>query len=275
MKLWFPVASGARFPGGLATAWLLWPWYCPFCLYNTTSHFVLSEWLKVTQLCPALCDPMDCIVHGILQARLLEWAAFPFSGDLPHPGMAPRSPTLQADSLPAETQGKSKNTGVGSLSLLQGIFQTQESNQGLLHCRQILYQLTLVRKGGEWAECSTWAGPGLEPAKIMRFRDWKGPVWPGFGNREHDPREAESSSSGLDHAGFYKLRSVWFLPWEQLKPYAPKCQADSQAAGGRCPVIIEKVTLSCSLPSSLPCFSCVASSTAILQPKWQSLTLHL
>ena len=33
-----------------------------------------------------------------------------------------------------------QNTGVGSLSLLQGIFLTQESNQGLLHCRQILYQ---------------------------------------------------------------------------------------------------------------------------------------
>ena len=40
----------------------------------------------------------------------------------------PRSPTLQADSLPAESQGKPKNTGVGSLSLLQGIFPTQELN---------------------------------------------------------------------------------------------------------------------------------------------------
>ena len=39
------------------------------------------------------------------------------------------------------SQGKPKNTGVGSLSLLQQIFLTQESNQGLLHCRQILYQL--------------------------------------------------------------------------------------------------------------------------------------
>ena len=44
--------------------------------------------------------------------------------------------------LPAEPQGKPKNTGVGSLSLLQRIFPTQESNQGLLHCRQILYQLS-------------------------------------------------------------------------------------------------------------------------------------
>ena len=42
----------------------------------------------------------------------------------------------------AEQQGKPKNTGVGNLSLLQQIFHTQESNQGLLHCRQILDQLS-------------------------------------------------------------------------------------------------------------------------------------
>ena len=45
----------------------------------------------------------------------------------------------------AEPQGKPKNTGLGSLSLLQGIFLTQESNQGLLHCRQLLYQLSYQR----------------------------------------------------------------------------------------------------------------------------------
>ena len=59
------------------------------------------------------------------------WSGLPFpsSGDLPNPGMEPRSPALQADSLPAETQGKPKNTGVSSLSLLQQIFPAQESNQ--------------------------------------------------------------------------------------------------------------------------------------------------
>ena len=89
---------------------------------------------KVTQLCPALCDPMDYTVHGIFQARILEWIAFPFSGDLPNPGIEPRSPTWQADSSLSERQGKPKNTGVGSVSLLQGIFPTQELNWGLLHC---------------------------------------------------------------------------------------------------------------------------------------------
>ena len=86
------------------------------------------------------------IVHGILQARILEWVTFPSPGDLPNPGIKPRSPILQADSLPAEPQGKPKNTGVGSLSLLQGIFLTQESNCNP-HCRQILYQLSYE---GKW-----------------------------------------------------------------------------------------------------------------------------
>ena len=45
------------------------------------------------------------------------------------------------DCLPAEPQGKPKNTGVGRLSFLQWIFPTQELNRGLLQCRQILYQL--------------------------------------------------------------------------------------------------------------------------------------
>ena len=68
------------------------------------------------------------------------WSGYPFlsPGDLPNPGIKPRSPTSQVDSLPAEPQGKPKNTGVGSLSLLQGIFLTQESIWGLLHCRWIL-----------------------------------------------------------------------------------------------------------------------------------------
>ena len=51
---------------------------------------------------------------------------------------------LQVNSLPAEPQGKPKTTGVGSPSLLQWIFLTQESNWGLLHCRWILYQLSYV-----------------------------------------------------------------------------------------------------------------------------------
>ena len=98
--------------------------------------------------------PMDYTVPGILQARILEGVPFPSSGDLPNPGIEPRSPALQVDSLPSEPQGKPKNTGVGSLSLHQKIFPTQESNWSPLHCRQILYQLSyegshnMEREGG-------------------------------------------------------------------------------------------------------------------------------
>ena len=81
-------------------------------------------------------DGMDCIVHGILQARILP---FPSPGDLPNSGTEPRFPTLQEDYLPAEAQGKPKNTGVGSLSLLQWFLMTQELNGGLLHSGRILY----------------------------------------------------------------------------------------------------------------------------------------
>ena len=74
------------------------------------------------------------------------------------------SPTLQVDSSLAEPQGKTMNTGVGSLSLLQQIFLTQELNQGLLHCRQILYQLSCQGKPSEGVniqeftlrKCSEW-----------------------------------------------------------------------------------------------------------------------
>ena len=62
--------------------------------------------MKVAQSCPILCDPMDYTVCGILQAKILEWVSFPSPGDLPNPEIKPRSPSLQADSLPAESQGK-------------------------------------------------------------------------------------------------------------------------------------------------------------------------
>ena len=44
-------------------------------VYTTDIH----EEVKVAQSCPTLCDPIDYTVHGILQARILEWVAFPFS----------------------------------------------------------------------------------------------------------------------------------------------------------------------------------------------------
>ena len=84
---------------------------------------------------------LDYPVHGILQARILKWVAFPFSRRPSQPRDQSQVSCMQVDSLPAEPQGKPKNTGLGSLSLLQEILPTQRSNPGLLYYRQILYQL--------------------------------------------------------------------------------------------------------------------------------------
>ena len=66
-------------------------------LSESESHSVISD----------SCDPMDCSppdssIHKILQARILEWVAIPSCRGLPNPGFEPRSPELQADSLPSE-----------------------------------------------------------------------------------------------------------------------------------------------------------------------------
>ena len=100
-----------------------------------------------TQSYPTLCNPMDCSlpsssVHA--DSRQEYWSGLPCPppGDLPNPGIEPTSLTLQMDSWPSEPRRKPKNTGMSSLSFLQGNFPTQELNWGLLHCRQILYQLS-------------------------------------------------------------------------------------------------------------------------------------
>ena len=72
---------------------------------------ISSVCVLVTQSCLTLCEPVDCSppgssVLGILQARRLQWVPFPSPGDLPDPGIKPRSPALQVDSLPSGLPGK-------------------------------------------------------------------------------------------------------------------------------------------------------------------------
>ena len=82
----------------------------------------------VTHSCPTLCDPMDCSppgfsVHGILQARVLEWAVIPLSKGSSQLRFEPRSPALQADSLPLSHQGsplKQQVVGNSPVALLLG-----------------------------------------------------------------------------------------------------------------------------------------------------------
>ena len=110
--------------------------------------------VKVAQSCPPLCDPMDYAVQGILQARIpgvgslsLLQGMFPTLGSNPgllhrrwilyqlsHKG-SPKLEVAQSRQLFSPRNSLGQNTGVGSLSLLQGMFPTQELNPGLPYCR--------------------------------------------------------------------------------------------------------------------------------------------
>ena len=87
---------------------------------------------KVAQLCPTDSETLWTI-QSMEFSRPEYWSGQPFPslGDLPNLGIKPRSPTLQAVSLPAESPEKPKNTGVGRVSLLQWIIPTQGSNWGV------------------------------------------------------------------------------------------------------------------------------------------------
>ena len=99
--------------------------------------------MKVAQLCPTFCR-----VHGLYGSwnspgQNTGMGSLSFlQGIFPTQGSNPGILHCRWIFLPAEPQGKPKNTGVGNLSLLQWMFLTQGLNQGLLHCRWILYQLS-------------------------------------------------------------------------------------------------------------------------------------
>ena len=77
----------------------------------TVAQREMLSYESESEVAQSLCDPMDyslpgSSVHGIFQAKILEWVAISFSRDLPNPGIKPRSPALQADSLPSKPPGK-------------------------------------------------------------------------------------------------------------------------------------------------------------------------
>ena len=87
------------------------------CSFSRGSNFLTSKCVcaKLSQPCLTRYDPMGCSppgssVHGSLQARILEWVAFPSPGDLPDPGIKPRYPAMQADALTSEPPGKPWNS---------------------------------------------------------------------------------------------------------------------------------------------------------------------
>ena len=97
---------------------------------------------------------------------------FPSPGDLPNPGIKPRSPSLQEDSLRSEPPQKPKN--IGSLPPLHGIFPTKESNRGLLHCRWILYHLShqgIPRKQANFKDQKTETWFSNDLPKVTQLRN--------------------------------------------------------------------------------------------------------
>ena len=88
--------------------------------------------VKVTQSCPIPCDPMDYTVHEILQARIMEWVAYPFSRGSPNPGIKPRSSALQAYSLPTELSYP------GEPSVITRVFINERWRQQSLHQSEVV-----------------------------------------------------------------------------------------------------------------------------------------
>ena len=94
----------------------------------TTSVLCLVAESPSTLCDPRNCNPPDSSIRANFLGKNWSGLLFCSPGDRPNPGTEARSPTLQADSLPSDPSGKPKNIGMGSLSLLQGLFPTQESN---------------------------------------------------------------------------------------------------------------------------------------------------
>ena len=116
--------------------------------------------VKVAQACLSLCDPVDYTVHGILQARILEWVTFPFSGRSSQPRDQTQVSNISGGFFTSWATREAQEYWSGYPTLLQGIFPTQELNQGLLHCRRILYQLSY--QGSPWpCMCGSISGLSL------------------------------------------------------------------------------------------------------------------
>ena len=104
------------------------------------SRTLLQMCESVAQSCLTLCDPTAYTVHAILQAKILEWVTFSFARGSSQPRYRTQVSHIAGGFYTSWATRKPKNTGVGSLSLLQRIFPTEESNRSLPHCRRILYQ---------------------------------------------------------------------------------------------------------------------------------------
>ena len=142
-------------------------WTNNMAMFNVWTEWS-DKWKWKSLSSVRLCDPVDCSPWNSSGQN----TGVGSSSLLPNPGIKLWFSALQVDSLPAEPQGKPKNTGVDSLSLLQEIFPTQESNRGLLHCRRILYQLNYQGSPTECDSFWSWTYGNFLPLLFtLRFRE--------------------------------------------------------------------------------------------------------
>ena len=116
---------------------------CAMLSGSVASDLQRPHGLQPTRLlCPWTIAQQAPLSTGILQERILEWVAMPSSRGSSKPMDQIQVSSIAGSFFTIQPPGKPRNTGVGSLSLLQRNFLTQDSKWGLLHCRQILYQLS-------------------------------------------------------------------------------------------------------------------------------------
>ena len=138
------------------------------------------------------CHLPGSFVHGILQARILEWVAVPFSRGSSQTRDQTQISHIAGSFFTIWATSKAQN-GVGSLSLLQGIVPIQELNWGLLYCRLILYQL------------SSQGSPDLSLGEVKVFTVLHYTLWWGSG------KEATCQCR--------RCRRCRFDPWEGKIPW--------------------------------------------------------
>ena len=129
-----------------------WIWFANSLVRISASIFMMGSESESHSVVSDSLDSLDS-VHGILQARILEWVAFSFSRRSSQPRDQTQVSGITGRFFTSWDTREPKTTGMSSLSLLQGIFPIQESTRDLLHCRQILYQLNY--EGSPWLRISS------------------------------------------------------------------------------------------------------------------------
>ena len=127
---------------------------------------------EVAQLCPTLCNPMDCSlpgpsIYGLFQAKILEWVAISFSRGSSQPGIESRSPALQADSLLCEPPGNTWwDSEVQGMYVYLWLIHIVVWQKPIQHCKAVTLQLKIKK------EVMCHPQPGAQLPGRVSFDSW-------------------------------------------------------------------------------------------------------